>query len=157
MELEQLTNSYANGYNLVSQAISGLSEETILYKSAPDSWSIHEIIIHLADHEIVSNHRMKQVLAETEPHFPAYDQDLWANNAFYAKLDYKQHLASFKLLRENLAELLENMTEDVLGRIGIHSEAGKLTFQQLLQSNIKHVNTHIQQIERVKQAYTSTM
>lgn len=153
MELEQLINSYGNGYNLVVQAIAGLSEDAITFKSAPDSWSIHEIIIHLADSDIVGIHRMKHVLAETDPLLTAYDQDLWANNTYYAKLDYKQHLALFKLLRESFVPLLRHITENDLLRTGIHSEAGKLTLLQLLQNYIKHVNTHVQQIERVKQAF----
>ncbi|HEY0828495.1 MAG TPA: DinB family protein [Bacilli bacterium] len=157
METEQLFNSYANGYNLVSQAISGLSEEEISYKPAPDSWSIHEIIIHLADSDIVGIHRMKKVLAETDPLLTAYDQDLWANNTHYARLDYKQHLALFKLLRESFVSLLGHVTENDLLRTGIHSEAGKLTLKQLLENYIKHVSTHVQQIERVKQAYSSNM
>ncbi|MFY0544605.1 DinB family protein [Brevibacillus sp. H7] len=150
--MQKVIDEYAQGYERLLAAISGLNEEQMRFQPAPGKWSIHEIIVHMADAEVVGIHRLKKVLAEHEPMLTAYDQDAWAVRLGYDELDAEQYLQLFKLLRESFLPVLGKVTEDDWKRVGIHSEAGPLTFGQLLQKYVDHVRDHLQQIERVKAA-----
>ena len=48
----------------VAAAVSSLPEKVLDYKPAADKWSIHEILGHLADVEIVYAYRLRQMLAD---------------------------------------------------------------------------------------------
>jgi uncharacterized damage-inducible protein DinB len=151
--MEELIREYANGYDLLRQAVEGVSEEEMVFKPAADKWSIREILVHLADAEIVGLHRMKKVLSEQEPMLTGYDQDAWAGALRYGEQDAEQHLQLFKLLRESFLPTLRGLRDEDWKRIGIHTEAGPLAFEQLLQRYVNHVRDHLKQIERVREAY----
>lgn len=59
--MEKLLEEYRYGYQLLRMAIEGLSEEELRFKPEADKWSIHQILIHLADSELVS-FTLKQLL-----------------------------------------------------------------------------------------------
>lgn len=150
---EQLIREYAKGCERLQQAISGLSAEELAYKPSPDKWSIHEIVVHLADAETVGAQRMKKVLAEERPLLTGYDQDAWATRLDYAALDTAKYLQLFGLLRESMIPVLSRAQEADWEREGIHEEAGPLTLLQLLGRYVDHVGQHLGQIERVRAAY----
>ncbi len=151
--MKPLVAAYAEGYQRIAAAVEGLSDELLSFRPAPGSWSIREIVVHLTDAEIVGIHRMKKVLSERNPLLTAFDQDAWANSLAYAEQDWRQHLALFKLLRESFLPVLNSLTDEQFARTGVHNEAGKLTLENLLQNYVNHVNDHLKQIERVKDAY----
>jgi uncharacterized damage-inducible protein DinB len=150
--MEQLIREYADGYQLLRQAIEGLSAEQMRFRPAPGKWSIHEILVHMTDAEIVGIHRMKKVLAEEQPVLNAFDQDAWAIRLNYEELDAEQHLQLFRLLRESFLPVLRRVSEEEWERTGLHSEAGPLTLRQLLERYVHHVRDHLRQIERVREA-----
>ena len=150
--MKALIAEYFRGHDLVREAIAGLTEEELRFKPAPDKWSIHEIIIHLADAEIVGVSRLKKVLAEDRPLLTSYDQDAWANSLEYDRQDREHHLLLFKMLRESMQPSLETLSAEQSERIGMHDEAGELSFRQLMERYVSHVRDHLGQIERVKTA-----
>lgn len=83
---------------MLCEAIEGLAEEELRFKPAPDKLSIHQIIIHVTDSEILSTHRLRKVLAEVEPLLISFDQNAWAKDLGYDLLDREQHLLLFQLL-----------------------------------------------------------
>ena len=153
--MEQLIADYARGYDAIVRAIEGLDEEALSFKPSPRAWSIKEIVIHLADTEVVVIHRMKSVIAENKPPLPAFDQDAWADRLHYREQDYRQHLALFKLLRESFVPVLSRLKAEDWERTGVHSEKGEVTLKELLRSYTEHVFVHIRQIERNKAAYAA--
>lgn len=138
---------------MLQEAIEGLSEEELCFKPAPDKWSIHQILIHLTDSEILSTHRLKKVLSEEEPLLISFDQDAWPNNLGYDLLDREEHLLLFQLLRSSMLPILNNLTSKQCERVGVYEDAGRFTFKQLLEYRVQHVRDHLAQIERVKEAY----
>ncbi|WP_407669410.1 DinB family protein [Paenibacillus ehimensis] len=81
--MEALIEEYGRGYKLLREAVEGLTVEELRFKPGPDKWSIHEILIHLADSELVSTQRLKKVLAEDEPLIMSWEQDVWAKSLGY--------------------------------------------------------------------------
>lgn len=151
--MEKLIEEYSQDYALLRKAVKGLSEEELRFQPAPDKWSIHQIVIHLADDEILSTHRLRKVLAEEEPLLLSFDQEVWANNLGYERLDREQHLLLFQMLRASMLPLLEKLTPEQLERVGKYPDGVRYTFNELLKLRIQHFRGHLAQIERVRQAY----
>lgn len=151
--MQRLIGEYAEGYRLLAEAIAGMSEEMLRFKPSPNEWSIKEIVIHAADAELVGVHRMKKILAEEHPLLLAFDQDVWTDRLQYSELDHRLYMELFRLLRDGMARILQQLKAEDFARTGVHNVAGKITLEDLLRSYIGHVQTHLRQIERVKAAY----
>nr|WP_204343699.1 DinB family protein [Paenibacillus elgii] len=147
-----MIEEYGRGYELLREAVEGLTEEELRFKPAPDKWSIHEILIHLADSELVSTQRLKKVLAEDEPLLTSWEQDVWAKNLGYEKQDRDQYLLLFQMLRAHMQPVLAHLTVDQSERVGVYEDGARFTFRQMLEYRVKHVRIHLAQIERMKEA-----
>jgi hypothetical protein len=152
-KMEALIEEYGRGYAMIRKAIEGLAEEELRFKPAPDKWSIHHILIHVTDAEVLSTHRLKKVLAEQEPLLLSFDQDAWANGLGYDLLDREQYLLLFQLLRSSMQPILDHLTNEQSERVGVYDDAERCTFKQLLEFRVEHVRGHLAQIERVREAY----
>ncbi|WP_243014241.1 DinB family protein [Brevibacillus borstelensis] len=153
--VKRLIEDYANGSEKLRWSIHGLTTEEMSFKPGPEKWSIHEIIVHICDAEIVGVQRMKKVLAEDRPLLTGYDQDAWARSLGYSQQNAERALQLFQLLREEMASVLQRVKDEEWGREGIHTEAGPLSLLQLLERYVNHVHDHLAQIERVKAAYAA--
>lgn len=151
--MEALIEEYSLGYKMLREAINGLSEEEIRFKPGQDKWSIHQIVIHIADSEMVSTHRLKKVLSEVEPLLTSPDQDAWANSLGYEHLDCEQYMLLFELLRSSMLPILDRLTAEQFERVGVYADAGRFTFKQLLEFRVQHIRGHLEQIERVRKAF----
>lgn len=151
--MEALREEYHRGYTMLREAIQGLSEEELRFKPAPDKWSIHQILIHVTDSEILSTHRLKKVLAEDEPLLISFDQNAWVKQLDYDSLDREQHLLLFHMLRASMRPILDQMTDEQAERVGVYPDAERFTFLQLLEFRVQHVRDHLAQIQRVRDAY----
>ncbi len=148
--MEELMKQYREGYSKFVQELEGLTKEELLFKPSEKSWSIKEIIIHVADAEMIHIHRMKAVLAEENPVLTAFDQDLWTERLDYQNIDHQLYLQLFKSMRDSFLPILQKLTQQDLERIGTHNLAGPLTFKEILKGANDHIDTHIGQIKRVK-------
>ncbi|PUB04350.1 DinB family protein [Paenisporosarcina sp. OV554] len=151
--MESLIEEYGSGYKMLREAIEGLSEDELRFKPASDKWSIHQILIHMADSEMVSTQRLKKVLSEEEPLLMSIDQDAWANALGYEQLDREQYLLLFQLLRSSMLPILAQLTSEQFERVGNYADAGRFTFKELLEYRVQHVRGHLAQIKQVKKVY----
>ncbi|MGG5251996.1 DinB family protein [Neobacillus sp. SM06] len=151
--MELLMEQYQKGYSKLLNEVDGLSKELLLFKPSETSWSITEIIIHVSDAELVHIHRMKAVLAEENPILTAFDQELWTDRLHSQQLDHQLYLQLFKSMRESFLPILQQLTEQDYFRTGTHTVAGPLTFKEILEHSIEHVEGHIEQIRRVKKRF----
>ncbi len=151
--MEELIEQYKQGYSKILKELEGLTKEQFLFKPSEESWSIREIIIHLSDAELVHIHRMKAVLSEDNPILTAFDQDLWTMRLNSQQIDHQLYLQLFKSMRESFLPILHHLTKEDYLRIGTHNQAGPLTFKEVFKHSIEHIDTHIEQIRRVKKLF----
>ncbi|MDX2127645.1 MAG: DinB family protein [Chloroherpetonaceae bacterium] len=145
---------YSKGYQRLNEAIGTISGGKLNWKPNPKKWSIREIALHLVDSEIIGIARMNLVIATSESNPPAllaYDQDQLSILAAYHSMDEMLALQTFRDLRKHQTALLKNLPKEVFEKFGIHSEVGKLTLLDLVKRYASHVETHIKQIEGLKQ------
>jgi hypothetical protein len=151
--MNDLIAEYADGYLKLISAVENLTEQEWNHKPDAKTWSVKQIVVHLSDAELVIAMRMKQVISEENPKLPAFNQDRWTERQHYADLDPDLHLEQFGLLRESMLPILGGLEPQDWQRTGEHSEAGTLTLQTILEKCVRHLDTHLAQIARVKSSF----
>ncbi|HEX3375582.1 MAG TPA: DinB family protein [Candidatus Acidoferrales bacterium] len=118
-------------------------------RPAPGKWSASEIIAHLADGEIVTGWRIRQILGAPGTPLQAYDQDAWAAAGRYDKRDARKSLEQFRVLREGNLVLLKSLTPEQRKQHGMHAERGVETIEHIVQMIAGHDLNHLAQVERI--------
>lgn len=132
------------------QAIAGLGPGLLNRHLAGEDWSIRDVLVHLADSELVGAVRFRLVLADDEPLLPVYDQDAWKRRLHYLWRDPQAAIALFQQTRFATAEILQQCDAAAWRRSGIHPERGPVTLEELLGIYVEHVDGHISQVERLR-------
>jgi hypothetical protein len=133
----------------LQRLLKGVPAAKLRKRPAPDKWSVAEIIAHLADSEIVTSFRLRQILGTPGTPIPAYDQDAWAKACRYEKRDARKSLETFRVLREANLALLKSLKPEQWQHHGMHSERGAETIERLVTLIAGHDLNHTQQIERI--------
>ena len=134
------------------QAVHGLSGHQLAEPEAPGKWAIRDVLQHLADAELVCGYRLRMVLAHDRPAITGYDQDLWAKRLRYEDGDVEEAIQDFAQLRQSNLRLLRRMSPEDYKRVGVHSERGEESVEQMLRLYAGHDLLHLRQIERIRQA-----
>jgi hypothetical protein len=145
--------SYVTILNDLETLLNSLNDKQINFKPSEDKWNINEITAHLADTEIQAYIRYHSVLADDVPFLVFHYQDNWAKELKHSNIPIPESLSLFKVIRENNYNLICSLSEEQLNREGLHSTRGKVTVKNLVESYIKHVDTHISQIKRNVEDY----
>ena len=144
-----MLHEYSLGYDQLKEALSKYPKEMWQYKPAPDQWSIHEIVIHVADSEAMGYGRMRMIVAENGEKITAYDQDKWANELRYHDTDVDMALELFGMLRKVNTKFLEETPEIFWSTHAVmHPERGAFTLDDWLKLYAAHISGHIQQMQR---------
>jgi hypothetical protein len=116
----------------------------------PGEWTVRQIVHHVADAHLNGYIRMKLVLTETRPILKPYDQEVWAELSDM-KADLHSSLQILAGLHVRWASLLEGLPEESWSRKGVHLENGLVSLDDLLVTYAHHGETHIQQINQLRQ------
>ena len=111
-----------------------------------EGWAPAEVATHLADTEVVTGWRVRQILAEPEPEIQPYDQDKWVSALRYGERDTNLSLEAFAAARRANLEILRLLRNDDWERTYRHAEYGRLTLRQKIRHISDHDLTHMRQI-----------
>ena len=118
-------------------------------KPSPEKWSVLEILAHLAEDELTSSWRYRQMIEHSGLSLMGFDQDKWAALGDYRSWDAREALEMFRLLREANLRLLRRLTSKEWEAEGHHMERGRVTVRDLARHMAAHDVNHILQIERL--------
>ena len=141
-------DSYSKGHEKFITAVNELPKEMWNFKPAPDKWSVHEIIIHMADSEANSFSRARKMICEPGSTITAYDQDLWVVKTNYSSQSTDDALELFRNLRKMTYNVIKDLPESTWSNFIIHPENGKMTLDDWLTVYENHVTVHINQMKR---------
>ena len=152
-ERASLIQQYADGPQRLRSAFRTVPPAAIQWRPKPGEWSAHEVVVHCADSETNASARIRYLAAEKEPLILGYDQEEWART-----FDYHQHpadaaLTTVEAVRGNTVPLLNRLPEATWTRVGKHTESGRYTGDDWLNTYASHVENHARQIERNVQAW----
>lgn len=134
---------------VLAEFLAKASEEQLTRRPSRGKWSIGEILAHLAEDEIATAWRYRQMVEHTGLPLAGFDQDLWARMGDYASRVPHESLALFRLLRNANLQFLQKITPRQWECFGIHAERGRITIRDLVVHIAGHDANHIEQIRRI--------
>ena len=134
---------------VLAELLAKASDEQLTTRPSKDKWSIGEILAHLAEDEIATAWRYRQMVEHTGLQLAGFDQDLWARTGDYASRVPQESLALFRLLRNANLQFLQQITPEQWECFGIHAERGRITIRDLVSHMAGHDANHIDQIRRI--------
>ena len=146
-ERDRKIQAYSQAHQQLLAALERFPHEMWKFRPAPGEWSIHEMIIHIADSEANSYVRLRRFLAEPGSDVLGYDQDVWARQLDYHQQDTAAALELFKWLRLLSTPLLLDLPEAAWASTVRHSEYGPITLDDWLTTYARHVEVHIAQMQ----------
>ena len=138
---------YGRGYELLKAALTEVPPEAMKFKPEPKEWSVHEILIHLADSESNAALRSRRLIVEPGGALMGYDQDVWASGLNYHDQNIEDALEVTRLARKTTYELLKRQPDNVFSHTVVHQEYTEpYAFDQWIDIYSSHIPGHIEQI-----------
>lgn len=138
---------YGKGFEMLVEILKDVPTEMWKFKPEPKEWSVHEVLIHLADSESNAALRARKLIAEPGGVLMGYDQDVWATELNYHEQNIEDALETVRLVRKTTYELLKKQPDEVFEHSVKHSEYEEpYTFEQWLDIYSAHIPGHIEQI-----------
>lgn len=148
-ERARMIDLYGRGCDLLDAALAATPKTMWQFRPAPKDWSVHEVLIHLADSETNSYLRARKALAEPGQAIMGYDQDKWASVLDYHARDTDDALAILRLVRKATHSLIAGLPESAWSTSYFHPESGKqVRLDDWLATYAVHIPGHIEQIQR---------
>lgn len=134
----------------LANRIAGLTPDQLGRPEAPGKWSIHQVVVHLADSEVVFGWRLRVVIAQDRPVITGFDQDAWAERLGGAYADTGAAIRQLAVLREGHVALLRSLHDADWDRVGQHAERGPESVRLMAQLYAGHDLVHLRQMARIR-------
>ena len=133
----------------LAKLLGGAKPSDLTRKPAGGKWSVVEIVAHMAEDELTSSWRYRQMLERDGATLQGFDQDLWARLGEYANWTAQDALEMFRLLREANLRVLAKLSPSQWEHFGVHEERGRITVRDLARHMAAHDMNHIKQVENL--------
>src|SRR3954453_7503247 len=97
---------------ILADLIAGAPEEVLNRQPAPGKWSIRAILAHMAEDELTSSWRYRQMIEHDGALLAGFDQDEWARLGDYESWTARDALEMFRLLREANLRMFDRLTPE---------------------------------------------
>ena len=144
---KQKIESYGSAHQRLVTALQRFPREMWQFRPAPGRWTIHEIIVHIADSEANSYIRCRRFLAEPGSSVLGYDESKWARDLHYHEQSTQDAIELFKWLRYKSYTLIKDLPESAWSNTVDHSESGVMTMDDWLDIYERHIPEHIGQMQ----------
>jgi dGTP triphosphohydrolase len=146
-ERDEKLELYGSGFNLLKAALAEVPADAMKFKPEPKEWSVHEVIIHIADSESNAALRARKLIVEPGSTLMSYDQAQWADTLNYHEQNLEDALEVTRLARQTTYELLKKQSEEAFTHAIVHPEMNEpYTFDKWLYIYSRHIPGHIEQI-----------
>lgn len=139
----------------LARLLEAFPPQALKQSPAPAKWSVAAILAHLAEDELVTTWRYRQMIENSGATLPGFDQDEWARLGDYDSWEPAEAFEMFRLLREANLRMLAKLTPEEWQCFGMHSERGRMTVKDLASQMAGHDMNHIEQIQRMLDTVTA--
>jgi len=135
---------------MLRESLAGLTPSQIDAFPIPGTWSIRQIICHLADAEILFADRMKRIIAEDQPAMMRAEPIRYLTSLHVESRVIGDELELVASIRRHIARILAALSQEKFDRTGIHSTDGPMTLMTVLERATAHIPHHLQFVEAKK-------
>jgi hypothetical protein len=153
--------SYAAGPDRLEAAIAGLSAADLDLALSSDTWSIRQIVHHIADGDGLWKEFVKRAIGNPEGEFSLawywqVGQDEWARRWAYREREIEPSLALFRASRAHVVQLLAHRPEAWSHSLLIRwldGEEVQTSVEWVVAMQARHVVGHLDDIRRIREAH----
>ncbi len=147
-EKRQKLESFGRGPALLSAAARSFPKKMWLYRPSPERWSIHEIILHLADSEASGYVQCRSFIAEPGSRALQANAGRWASSLGYFHQSTREALELIRRLRKTTYELLVRLPERAWYYSVENSDGTQMNLECWLDRQERHIPHHIEQMHQ---------
>lgn len=155
-ERRKMLESFGRAPALLSSILRQLPKKMWLYKPTPERWSIHEIILHLADSEASSYVRCRHLIAEPGVEVAEFDPARWAGNLGYFHQSTREALEIIRRLRKMTYQLLVAVPDPVWSHTVEYPKEGPISLESWIERQERHIPHHMEQMRTNYAAWLGT-
>ena len=147
-ERDEKIEIYGRGYDLLMVTLKDIPHEIWKFKPESTEWSVHEVLVHLADSESNAALRARKLIVEPGGTLMGYDQEKWTDVLDYHNQSYEDALEVVRLVRKSTHALLTKQPDEVFTHSVKHPEYDDpYTFEKWIDIYSAHIPGHIEQIK----------
>jgi hypothetical protein len=144
-----LLERYAAAPDRLEELVASVPAPALTFKPTGESWSVQQIVVHLADNEVVDFTRARMALSMSAQPIVRYDEAEWASDFRYEEEDIAPVLTGFRVLRTRTLRLIRAVPGSWWVRSYLRPEGGQRTLDQWLEGTVGHFDEHMTQARRV--------
>lgn len=128
------------------ETVGSLSEEELSKTYREGSWTVRQLVHHIADSQLNMYQRLKLALTDENPRVPAFDEEKWAIQPD-TELPVEISIKLLEGLNERIVYLGQSLTEEQLDRTFVHQENGEITVATKVAKLAWHEEHHLAHIK----------
>lgn len=128
------------------ETVNSLSDEELSKTYREGSWTVRQLVHHIADSQLNMYQRLKLALTDENPTVPAFDEEKWAVQPD-TNLPIESSIKMLEGLNERIVALGYSLTEAQLERTFTHQVNGKVSVAQKIAKLAWHEEHHLAHIK----------
>ena len=157
---QQILDRYTSGPEQLKSALLGLDDAQLDLTLSPESWSIRQLIHHIADGDYLWKEFLLRAAGDPEREFSlewywCLPQDEWVKRWSYAERDVSHSMALFAANRQHSLSLLAQVPWLWEKSLLIPTRQGgqeRVTVGEVVEMQARHVEGHLEEIHQIRQA-----
>ena len=130
-------------FKATERLILSLPAEKLLYRYAPNKWTIKQVLVHIIDDERIYAYRAMCFARGEKTPLPGFEQDDYARNSGANERDIHNILDEYEAVRRSTIALFSGFTEFDLVKTGIannHTHSVRGLGWHLAGHEVHHIN-----------------
>ena len=128
------------------ETVDSLSGEALSKTYRDGSWTVQQLVHHIADSQLNMYQRLKLALTDDNPTVPDFNQDQWAIQPD-SKLPIESSIKMLEGINEHVVSLGNHLTEAQLARAFTHEVNGEITVATKIAKLAWHEEHHLAHIK----------
>ncbi|MBS4220964.1 putative metal-dependent hydrolase [Bacillus sp. FJAT-49711] len=128
------------------ETVGSLSDEELSRTYREGSYTVRQLVHHIADSQLNMFQRLKLALTDENPTAPAFDQDEWAIQPD-TNLPVESSIKMLEGINERIVSLGQSLTDEQLDRAFTHQINGKITVATKVAKLAWHEEHHLAHIK----------
>ena len=128
------------------ETVDSLSNEELSKTYRDGSWTVQQLVHHIADSQLNMYQRLKLALTDENPTVPNFDQDKWAVQPDTTS-PIESSIKMLEGINERIVSLGASLTEEQLDRTFVHQMNGEITVATKVAKLAWHEEHHLAHIK----------
>lgn len=154
-EIRRELDSFGLGPSLLQATLRRFPKKMWCYQPAVDRWSIHDIVIHLADSEASSYMQCRQFITDPQTTELKFDGPRWARSLHYFEQSAPGAIQVIFRLRKSTHNLLLSLPDHLWDNVVLDAALGSITLKRWMTIQERHIPGHIDQMHENYNAWVA--